>query len=288
MRVIVFLLVMVGLLAACLWAGAQSQVGIEAGFNTYHRILDGNAGVPYQQRVLLPVLMMSWQPAIETFAAGVIGFHFIIFPLWFVGLWLWLKRFGDQALAVTILSGLFIVLGFQGWGAVSTWTAVEIVAMVWLLVLIDRDITCLGIIVLATLNRPFTAGVLVLVYVLYHGKQARSMTVLLVWLVTYVGLLILLPANRWTMGDPIGRNLERNTGTFLNQGILNNVMWLMVWVIAIRGWRRATRKLRVLSLAIVPYLLACAVSATWYEVRLLLTVYPLAGALMVVGLEDDR
>jgi len=279
---------MVGVLTAYLWFNTLTAEWIEYGLQVYRRTVEFRAGTPYQQRVLLPFLLVSWKPSIEAFTASLTILHLAAFPAWYVGLWLWLKRFGKNWLAVTVtvLSTGFIVLGLPAWGASNSWTMIEMVCMVWLLVLIDRDVTSIGIIVLATLNRPFTGGALALVYLLYHGR--KGLPGALVYGVVLMGLLVMFQSNRWQMGDLIGAHVERNTGTFLWQGIINNFMWLMVWILAVIGWRRATRKLRVLSLAIVPYVLVCAVAATWYEVRLLLTVYPLAGALMVVGLEDDR
>lgn len=277
------LLLFVGLLTAYLWMGTLSAGNVEIGHRTYSMVLEGRGGTPYQQRVLLPLLLGDME--IQPFTRSVTLLHLVLFPAWFVGLWLWLRRFGREALAVTVLSGLYIILGFESFKPVSSWSLVEMVCMVWLLVLIDRDITCLAIIIIATLNRPFTGATLGIVYLLYHGKQARPIAYLLVWLATYIGLFVMFPSNGWTMGDPVVHNLERNTGTFLVQGLMNNVLLLAMWILAGIGFYRTVPRLRRLAWVIPPYIVACLISATWYEMpRLMLTVYPIVGALMVVGM----
>jgi hypothetical protein len=252
--------------------------------HTYGQIIDLKAGVPYQQRVLLP-LILHWRNE-SAFVGQVALLHFTAFPLWFVGLWIWLKRFGRYGLAVTLLSVVYIFLGLQSWGAVNAWTVVEIVCMVWLLVLVDHDLAAYGLMALATVNRPFTGALLVLAYLLYH-RDSRGIAAVLAWTGIYTGLLIVFPSNGWTMGEPIGKHLERNTNTFLWQGIGNSACLLPLFGLAAVGWRRATTRLKLLVLVVPPYLLVLAFMATWYESpRLVLTVYPLLGALVVVGLEE--
>jgi hypothetical protein len=281
----IYLLLSVGLVTAYLWLSALSPARVDGAMQVYARIIEGHAGVPYQQRVLLPLLldwrnegMFIWQVAL---------LHFVAFPLWFVGLWRWLRRFGRYGLAVTIFSALYIVLGLQSWGAVNAWTAVEIVCAVWLLVLIDHDVTAFALIAIATVNRPFSGALLALTYAVYH-RDSRGIAALLAWTGIYTGLLIIFPANGWTMGEPIGRHIERNTDTFLWQGICNSLCLLPLLGLAAVGWRSATTRLKLLTLVVPPYLIVLAFMATWYESpRLILTAYPLLGALMVVGLEDQ-
>lgn len=65
-------------------------------------------------------------------------------------------------------------------------------------------------------------------------------------------------------------------------------LWGLFGVLAVIGWRRTTPRMRRITAAIVPYLILYLVSQAWYETRVLLTVYPLMGALAVVGLENNR
>lgn len=277
------LLIGVGVLTAVLWLYSLTPQAIDAGFNVFNKIATQTAGTPYQQRVLLPAITNLSNT--DSFLQNITLFHFILFPAWYVGLWLWLRRFGTQALAITLLSGLYIVLGFGDWGTASTWSLIEMVAVVWLLVFIEHDVIALAIIVIATLNRPFSAFVLPAIYVLYHRR--RGLPGVLVYVVVLGAVVLFRPAAEYVMGDDIvGAHWQRNMNIFITETVGNNLMWLPVWGLALLGLRRAEKRFRLLALMIPPYLVMCFLGATIHETRLFLTVYPVAGALMAGVLDD--
>lgn len=286
MRKIVYLLVSIGLVTGYLWIDTLTPAAVEQGYNACLDIVY-QVAPNIRQRVLTPFLVLG-DGTLPTYITRTVVLHFIAFPLWYVGLWLWLRRFGRYGLAVTFVSGLYIVLGFQAWGLMGAWSVIEMVCAVWLLVLIDRDTISLGVVAIATFNRPETAGVLALTYALYHGKQGKSYTMLLTWGALCLGLMWLLPGQGSDVLGVIQRNWIRNIEVWLLRGCTNMFLWGLFGVLAVIGWRRTTPRMRRITAAIVPYLILYLVSQAWYETRVLLTVYPLMGALAVVGLENNR
>ncbi|HYB94809.1 MAG TPA: hypothetical protein VEC39_07535 [Vicinamibacterales bacterium] len=159
-----------------------------------------------------------------------------------------------------------------------------------LLAIINRRYGWLGaLIAVATLNRE-TAIFLAL---LHLGTSDFSRQA---WIRTtaYVGIWAAIYGVVRTMGGDAERywTMELVWRTNLSQpqlAVFNVSMLLGVfWVLAVLGWQYAPAFIRRSALIVPPYLLTVAIWGIWWEVRLLMPLYPILFALALSYLFQPR
>ena len=260
------------------------------GQRVYSAIAAQTALAPYRTRVLLPMLFTGLAGGnLSAYARIFTLFHFTAFPVLFLMLYQWLRRFASDTRVLIVLAGLclYMPVSLKSWGGVGAWSVVEAICLTTMLINIKRTRLVYLITIVACLNRPASAVFLPIVYVLYQGgtHKRQGITLFGLWVLMY-GTLILIQGQathcfgvRWWQVS-----LERNLGTFLRDGIVANILFLPFWLLALVGYGRASARVKWLAMVLPLYLVVFVITCTWYETRVLLTMYPVIGALAVRAL----
>lgn len=163
------------------------------------------------------------------------------------------------------------------------------VALALLAILRGRRLWLAALIVLATFNRE-TAIFLVLLYFVTSdfSRRALSWTTLYaaLWAIVY-GTVRLVggEADRyWTVQRVYQTNLSQPNLALFNITLLLGAFWLL----AVLGWRHAPVFVRRTTLVVPAYLVTIAVWGIWWEVRLLMPLYPVLFALALSYLYPPR
>jgi hypothetical protein len=159
-----------------------------------------------------------------------------------------------------------------------------------LLAIVQRKEIRLGILIaLASFNRE-TAVFLVPLYLVTSdwSRQAWIKTAIYgaTWAAIFVGVRIVSgDAERyWTVERILRTNLTQPQLALANLSMLFGAFWIF----APLGWRAAPAFIRRASLIIPPYLVTVAVWGIWWEVRLLMPIYPIVFALALSYLQDSK
>jgi len=163
------------------------------------------------------------------------------------------------------------------------------VSLALMAILHRRSVWLAVLIALATFNRE-TAIFLVLLYFVTSDFSARAwmQTALYgsVWAVCY-GIVRIVggDADRyWTIERVWRTNMTQPQLALVNATLLSGVFWLL----AALGWRHAPPFVRRTTLIIPAYLVTIALWGIWWEVRLLMPLYPVLFALALSYLYEPR
>lgn len=159
-----------------------------------------------------------------------------------------------------------------------------------LLAMLRRQHVWLGVLVaLASFNRE-TAVFLVPLYLVTSdwSRQAwvRTMAYGAIWAAIFFGVRAVSgDAERyWTIERVFRTNMAQPLLAAANLAMLLGVFWLL----APLGWRRAPAFVRRSALIVPAYLVTVAVWGIWWEVRLLMPLYPIVFALALSYLYEPR
>jgi hypothetical protein len=247
--------------------------------------------------VLAPFRYRLLQPALEALLAPNAGNAQLLFtdfmlqsvlsPVIIVGLWLWLKRWADDARAligVLVFTAVMVVsFHFYMRGIATT---IEIACVLWTLVYIDRFWIVGLLTIIASLNRE-TGLIIPALYCFYHfesfSKPEKSITG---WpLIAYSVLItdaihIALGSSDHVLGlvGTLQYNLQ-NAG----DAIFSNLLLIPLIIAATVGYKTLPTALKRLLWVALLYCGAIAVGGAWNEaMRLILPVLPIALAAAMV------
>ena len=295
--------ILIGLFATAIAANAfeysvlvpQQQLRYEM----HRAIVDGTAPSPQRFRVLVPWLLdpliraasALTEPA-QAFRRVYFAFHFAALTLLLAGVYayarLWFTR--DQAVIGALIVGttVHIILRMgeywdfapippQAWFA--PWSLLEpVFVAAGLVLLFQHRIGAFAILtVIGALNSEASI-VLPLLALVTRNRENRGAVVLVLW--TAVTLLVRLGIGGFAWPAPAMTDLAHLPTTAINIGLLLGPAWLL----ALTGLRRTPPFARQSLAAAVPLILAIAIFGSWWDVRLLATVYPLTAPLILSGL----
>jgi hypothetical protein len=270
----------------------------EARLELHNKILRGTAPSPYRYRVLVPftgeALTRSFSvvlPHKEAFLLSYLIYDFlaIFILLYLLFIWssIWFSR--EQALiGVLFVAGTMPIAlqdhFFQPWSLLE----VGLFTAALLAIHSKRYWLLAAIVVLASLNRE-TAVLIPLVFLLASLDQARFLKpgsriewkpvvqaggLLLLWAAVFLGIRYFQgsTAHTATIREVLAKNTtERGLFyTFVNGGLFLGGFW----VFAVLGFRYAPRLIRRITWIVPLYLVTVLVWGVWYEVRLLMPLYP--------------
>lgn len=256
-------------------------------------VVSKDALEPYRHRVLVPWVTEALVSPLSFFAPreqvflGVYALHeTFALVLMLLSLYAWCRRFYEPFVALVgcLFVGVTAPMAlkdhyFHPWSLLEPglWT------LGLLLIMRERLWALLGVTFLATLNRE-TGIFLPLLWGAikvwdgkgWHRKNGWTFLALLV-----VSLMTLLGVG-WVQGsgDPLhtpGELFLRNvSGPNLGRALLNGTLFLgAFWLFAVRGYRNSPEEIRRSAWVIPLYLLVVLVWGVWYEVRLLMPLYPI-------------
>jgi hypothetical protein len=267
----------------------------------HQHIIAGTAASPYRYRVLVPfigeVLRLGFATILSPSKSFLLAYAIfdllaIVFLLliFFAYLQLWFSR--EQAFIGTLFMAGMMTLVFKD-HIFQPWSFLEVgLFTASLYLMVTKKPLLLGIVVaVASLNRetgvfiPLTYLITSLDFksIFKNGipalrKQARTIWLSLaffsIWLVIYLGL-------RWLLGSaPQVNSVEalysQNTSSKnLLYALLNWILFFgAFWIFPILGYKHAPEFLRRVLIIVPFYLLSVLVWGVWYEVRLLMPLYP--------------
>jgi hypothetical protein len=263
------------------------------------QILSATAVSPYRYRVLAPLVSEGMTQAFSLviphnwafyLAYGILDFTAIF--VFLTMLYLYLREWftWEQALLGILFTGATMPMALRD-HYFQPWSLLEAGFFAASLFAIRKNWKCvlLILITLASLTRE-TAIFIPLTFLLGKlnlftrsgGKRRIDQesllwfgTYLLTWLVITGGLRFLLgpaPALH-TVSELLAKNTKpiNIARTLINWALLLGPFWLF----AALGWRKAPEFLKRVSLIIPVYVVTIAVWGVWYEVRLLLPLYPI-------------
>jgi len=262
--------------------------------SAHREILDGTAQSPNRYRVLVPFLadaligrLSGVMPAERAFLVAYGLYDVVVFAFLMTALYVYVRRWFSRT--ETLVGILFAAATmpialrdhfFQPWSPLEA-------ALFTLGLLLSRDrrrVLLAATIVVAALNRE-TAIFLALACCLTgldpaERQRSRSALALgglwvVLWLAVFVGL-------RWIRGvaDHLVTVSEiwaiNTTPKYLARALVNHALFGGAFgVLAILGFRHAPRHVRRSAYVVPLYLAAVAVFGMWFEVRLLMPLYPI-------------
>jgi hypothetical protein len=263
----------------------------------HDEILSGTASAPYRYRVLVPFAVEGLVQLLSTrlTRAHAFGLAYDIYDLlavfFLLGMLFWWSR--TWFTAPQALTGVLFVAAtmpialkdhyFQPWSLLES----GLFSAALLAMHRQHYSVLLGIMAAATLNKE-TAIFIVLAFLLTLDGPSRfkawrhssSMSIaclgglFLVWLSIHAGLRYALGHGSLLSRVPglIARNLAEDS--LVRTGINASLFLGGFWVFAAMGLRDAPRFIRRVALIIPFYLAAVLIWGVWYEVRLLMPLYP--------------
>jgi hypothetical protein len=297
-RVAVLLLVSV---AAVLARGYFTRIDLphlQARIETHHAIVAATAPSPYRYRVLIPfvgdALTAVLAPATGRVAAFVwayLAIEAVAFALLMLVLYRYLRSwFGASHALIGVLfvaATLPTALAdhyYQPWSLLKP----ALVAAGLLLARAGRHVALAFLVLVATLNRE-TALYIPLLYlatridvaaIVRHRRPPRAAT--LGWFVLYAGIWlgVMLALRAWrgpaphahALAEILAVNLrpENTLRLLINLSLFFGFFWFLV----LFGLRRADPFLRRAAATVPLYLALVVLWGRWYEVRLLMPLYP--------------
>lgn len=263
----------------------------------HNQILEGTAPSPYRYRILVPFVVEVFTKALSTvlpirasflLSYGIYDLLAVFFLL--AMLFIWLRTwFNEEALIGVLFVAATIPIALQDHNF-QPWSLLEAGLFSAALLAIDKKRFWLlvFIVTLATLNRE-TAVFIPLAYLVTIDRKSDLKTsskkdwepillfsgLFLIWLAIFWGL-------RYMRGNALQIEtfrelLARNTikGS-LFYAVVNGSLFLGgLWVFAILGYKNAPLFIKRIALIIPLYLLTIMVWGVWYEVRLLMPLYPI-------------
>ncbi len=259
----------------------------------YRDIVDGVAKSPFRYRVLVPAVTSAVMAAVEPFmpvdaafrrVSGLLDFAALIAMLWalYRYLCLWFSR--DQALVGVLMIGCTLPISLRNhlYAPYSLWEPTLLTAGL-LCIVRDRLRWLPFLTIAASLNRE--TGVLLPLACLLSALddtqlRVRRAVVGGLCLGVWVATLLLL---RWQLGAAesavtisaiwsLNSSREGVWSAVVNVSLFAGVAG---WALAILGFARAPRFVRLTGWLLLIYLPVYFVWGVWYEVRLLMPLYPI-------------
>lgn len=252
----------------------------------HHGILNSTANAPERYRVLIPAIVegpiralarvMPYDQAFDR-AYAIFYFLAVVLMLWSIYAYLTEWFTDDQALvgALLVACTIRITIRQHDW-APGSYLEPSLFSIGLLLILRDRPWWFAVLVAVASLSRE-TGVFLVLLYATTAPFSRRRLWTTLAYLAVsgavFLGVrLVLGGAERyWTLGRVLETNLSQPFLAAFNISLLLGA----VWIFAALGFTRAPAFVRRAAIVIPIYLAAIVVWGIWWEVRLLMPLYPL-------------
>jgi len=249
-------------------------------------IINATANAPERYRVLIPVMVegpirlfarvMPYEQAFDR-AYAIFYFLAMVSMLWALHTYLTEWFTDDQALVGVLLVActIRITIRQHDW-APGSYLEPGFFSIALLLILRDRRWWFALLVAVASLSRE-TGVFLVLLYVATAPIGWRSLRTAIAYLAVsgavFVGVrLVQGDAERyWTLGRVLATNLSQPWLAAFNVTVLLGAIWLF----AVLGFARAPLFARRAAAVIPIYAGAIVVWGIWWEVRLLMPLYPL-------------
>lgn len=268
---------------------------------TMHQgIIDHTANSPYRYRLLAAWLTdpFTGDRSGASIAIAYILLHFAVFPILFITLDAWLRRWLKPLHAlvgVLAVAAALPLMFWQIWG-ISLYSALEVILLcLGLLLIANRPrqwtLALCIVILLATLNRE-TALLLPLAYIFTAWREPdwwrRSAFFTASWAVVFVVLRVWL-GNAPDEISPAVTWAQNTGGGWWTQEALLNFCFFLPFVIGYgQGFRQAPPFLRRLLPVLVVYAGLFALFALWRESRLLLPMLVLMLPVALPCLSDGN
>jgi hypothetical protein len=263
----------------------------------HQQIIEGTALSPYRYRILVPFVGEALRRALATAFTADVAFllAYAVCDLAAVGLVLvallvWLRQWfsADRALVGVLFAAATMPIALQD-HYYQPWSLPEAALLAASLIAIRQSLywVLFGLVALASLNRE-TAVFIPLAFLatsvetgnLPERTRSNLKVIFLfaglvfVWL-AIVGSLRYLRGSAPPVQTIAGLLKANLAGENLARAALNWCLFLgAFWVFAILGFRSAPPFLRRLALIIPVYIVTIALWGVWYEVRLLMPLYP--------------
>jgi hypothetical protein len=256
---------------------------------------------PFQYRILVPYAVESLTPlhTLVSYLQAYTVAHLVVFGVMYGMLFNWLQAVHDtsRALLGVAIMAVTMSLIFRHSYNGAIYTPVEVCFMAWGLWTLWRLPSrpksmawLFGLLVLAaSLNRA-TGLLLPVAYVAMYGINRRNWKTVVCYLAlslaVYFGLRWIIGPAR--MATPPERALSRSLTVFLDDALINNAMLLPLWLLMIVGavHRNIPRRIKRLIWLVPAYGMVAFYFGQWNEIRLWLTVFPIAIPLLLTGLPD--
>lgn len=271
---------------------------IEARRQIHLQILSGTAEMPYQSRLLAPYLAALFEKLFkiilggDTFWLGYACYDilaiFLSLSTLFAVLRLWFDR--PISLIGTLIAALSMLVGFRD-HYFQPWSLLEpaiLAAGLWLIAK-KKFLPLAFLIAIGTLNRETTLLLVFASFLVWmplpkfwqafqksFGKQwQKSLILLLIWCIVFGTLAWIyrdLPRTI-SLSQILDKNLEpANLRLTIHQWILFGGVF---WIFAILGFKQSPPFIKRMALLLPIYLMMLLPYALWFEVRLLMTIYPI-------------
>lgn len=276
----------------------------ESRLELHNQIIAGTAPSPYRYRILVPFICEVLTKSLSVFVSGKASFLlaygiYDLLAIFFllVALFYWLRTWfsADRALIGTLFVADTMPIALQD-HYFQPWSLLEggLFSTGLLAIYKQHYRLLVALVALASLNRE-TALFIPLAFLLTidmkslvnsRSKNERRLILIfcglcLIWAAVFWGLRLSLGSASHI--ETIERLLAQNTTkgslfhTFVNGGLFLGGFWAF----ALLGFRYAPSFIKRVALVVPLYLLTVIVWGVWYEVRLLMPLYPI---LMPLGL----
>jgi hypothetical protein len=265
-----------------------------------HRgILDHSSRAPDRYRWLVPMiveppvqLLTRWMPYNRAFDRFSTVFYLFAITTMLWSLFALLRRwFADEAALMAALVAACTLRITMRQHDYAPYSLLEptFVALALLAILQKRHLWLGVLIALASFNRE-TAVFLVLLYLVTSDWSRtawlRTIGYGAVWAAIFLGVRAVSgDAERyWTIERVWRTNIGQPQLVLANLAMLLGIFWLL----APLGWRRTPIFLRKAALIVPAYLVTVAIWGIWWEVRLLLPLYPILFGMALSYLYEPR
>jgi hypothetical protein len=265
---------------------------ISAIFALHHDILSGNAQSPYRYRVLVPIITEGLSLILSIFTspsnalklAYHVYFYTSVFTM-FTLLFYYTKLFFPKLIS---LIGVLFVASTVGIALqdhyYQPWTFLEVIFLILGLILIYKKkyVALVFCILIATLNRE-TAILIPLLFFftncnfknIFSQKKEIFITALffMIWFLVYGGLRLYLGEDTRSITITEIWNVNMN---HIEDAITNNLLFFGIfWIFMIKGIKHVDNFIKRSILVVPFYLVLILVYGIWFEVRLLIPLYPI-------------
>jgi hypothetical protein len=264
----------------------------------HHHIITGTAPSPYRYRILVPFVGELFTTAsavvlpVRTSFLLVYGVYDLVAVFFLLAsLFAWLRTWftADQALIGVLFVAGTMPIALQN-HYFQPWSLLEVGLLSTALIAIHRQrywlLACL--VALASLNKETAIFIPIAFLLTIDAKQlmnARSTeewrpvvvfgALFLIWAIVFWGLRYVLGVapHIQTIESVLAHNTTKDS---LLRTLLNGSLFLGAWwIFALLGFRHAPQFIKRMIFIIPLYLITVLVWGVWYEVRLLMPLYPI-------------
>lgn len=298
-RSIIFIILTLSLTLSYLYYNEVILSEFSRSVELHSQIVNNEAYSPYQYRILVPNLLNLFIVPISSmvsynFAFKVISiiYFFSCVTIYLIIFYSFLSKFFDnfQSLFGIMIIGITIPLALRD-HYYQPWTILEALLILISMILIEKEkyISLILILILATLNRETAIFIPLLyffnkvfyfsisnkVFKIEYKSISKFLGLIIVWIIIFFGLRMLLPTH--TDNITLASVWEFNTSKYgLFKAFINISLFLgFLWIYLISGFKLAPDLIKKSSLIIPIYLIAFLLFGMWYEVRLLIILYPI-------------